>query len=160
MRAPRSRGFQHERDLARRLWEKGLAVVRAPASGSKARRLVYPDLVAIYRGRVVAIEAKTTRRGGAIYVRREQVEKLMEFARRAGGEAYVAIKHVGTGDWRFVRIDSLVEAGNSFKVTREAIEGSPRLEELVDEIKGARPLTEFLGGKREGGPSRAGASPP
>ncbi|HIC99009.1 MAG TPA: Holliday junction resolvase, partial [Pyrodictiaceae archaeon] len=38
------RGFEAERDLARRLWQKGFAVIRAPASGAKTKHYVYPDL--------------------------------------------------------------------------------------------------------------------
>ncbi|MEM1828904.1 MAG: Holliday junction resolvase, partial [Desulfurococcaceae archaeon] len=38
----RVKGFSHERDLVRRLWEYGFAVMRAPASGSKAKRVRYP----------------------------------------------------------------------------------------------------------------------
>ncbi|MEM0326303.1 MAG: Holliday junction resolvase, partial [Desulfurococcaceae archaeon] len=49
----RRRGFFHERDLVRRLWEHGFAVIRAPASGSRVKHVVYPDIVALYKGKVI-----------------------------------------------------------------------------------------------------------
>ncbi|MEM0282497.1 MAG: Holliday junction resolvase, partial [Desulfurococcaceae archaeon] len=62
MSKSRIRGFSHERDLARKLWDHGLAVMRAPASGSKGKKLLYPDIVAIYKGKVIAVEVKTMKK--------------------------------------------------------------------------------------------------
>ncbi len=49
------RGTEYERDLAYKLYQRGWAVIRAPASGAKAKRYLYPDLVAIKKGRILAI---------------------------------------------------------------------------------------------------------
>lgn len=145
----RARGFQHERDLAWRLWEHGFAVIRAPASGSRTRRLAYPDIVGIYKGKVIACEVKTTRKPRLIYLRKDQVDKLKEFARRAGGEAYIAVKHIGSGTWVFVPIDSLEETtGGRYKVTKELIARGIRLEALISMIKGVKRLIEFRGDQR------------
>jgi Holliday junction resolvase len=140
----RRRGFAHERDLARRLWERGLAVIRAPASGSKAKRVLYPDLVAIYRGRVVAFEVKTVKTPRSIYIEPEQVKKLVEFCNRAGGEPYIAVKVVGSGEWLFIPIQLLerTESG-TYKISREALTRGLRLEALVSELKGVKKLSDF-----------------
>jgi Holliday junction resolvase len=140
----RRRGFAHERDLTRRLWERGLAVIRAPASGSKAKRVLYPDLIAIYKGRVVAFEVKTVKAPRSIYIEPEQVEKLVEFCNRAGGEPYIAVKVVGSGEWLFIPIQLLerTESG-TYKISRETLTRGFRLEALVSELKGVKKLTEF-----------------
>ncbi|MCY0868294.1 MAG: Holliday junction resolvase Hjc [Desulfurococcus sp.] len=141
----RSRGFSHERDLARRLWNEGFAVIRAPASGSRARILKYPDIVALYKGRIIALEAKTAGEEKAIYVRREQVEKLLEFSKRAGASPFIAVKFVGEGEWFFVPLDRLVEAGDSFKIPVEAVRKGFRLKGLVSLVKGGKSLLEYTG---------------
>lgn len=144
----RRAGFSHERDLVKRLWDYGFAVMRAPASGSKARRVLYPDVVAIYNGKVLAIEAKTYRKGKYIYVRKDQYEKLVEFAKRSGGTAYIAVKRVGSGEWHFIPISELerLESGN-YRIDTSELGEALRLEALVNMVKGVKPLTEFA--KRE-----------
>ncbi|WP_434731380.1 Holliday junction resolvase Hjc [Thermogladius sp. KZ2Tp1] len=144
----RKRGFAHERDLARRLWERGFAVMRAPASGSKAKRVLYPDVVAIMNGQVFAFEVKSTRAGEkTLYIQREQVQKLVEFVRRSGGSAFIAVKIVGRGEWMFVPVKELVEtSGGNYKLSLGNLrEGSfLRIDNLVAMALGVRPLREFL----------------
>ncbi len=119
--------------LARKLWEKGFAVLRAPASGAKARRLKYPDMVAMRNGVIIVLEIKTSERKGPIYVPREQVEKLLEFTRRAGGIAFIAVDYVGSGlGWRFVPVEMLEETrGGNYRVSPELVEKALRLGDLV-----------------------------
>jgi len=140
----RRRGFAHERDLARRLWERGFAVMRAPASGSKAKRLLYPDVVAIYRGRVVAFEVKTIKEPRSIYIDGEQVDKLIEFTKRSSGEAYIAVKVVGSGEWVFIPVDKLEKTSSGrFKVGKDLLSSGLKLEALVSIIKGVKKLSDF-----------------
>ncbi|QOR95135.1 Holliday junction resolvase [Thermosphaera chiliense] len=138
----RRRGFSHERDLVQRFWNHGFAVIRSPASGSKAKTILYPDIVAIYHGKVLAIEAKTIRRERTIYLKKQQVEKLIEFSKRAGGEAYIAVKIVGTGEWRFISLNSLQDTGG-LKITKTHLSASLKLEDLVSIVKGVRRLGDF-----------------
>ncbi|MCC6034012.1 MAG: Holliday junction resolvase [Desulfurococcaceae archaeon] len=146
----RVRGFSHERELARRLWSHGLAVMRAPASGSKVKRLVYPDIVAIYKGRVLVFEVKTTSSLRDIYIPRRQVEKLVEFTRRAGGEAYIAVKITGTGEWLFVNIDKLLKTSSgNYKLPRNMLGEALKLAALVSLVKGVKDLFEFTNSKSE-----------
>lgn len=141
----RRAGFSHERDLVKRLWDYGFAVMRAPASGSKARRVLYPDIIAIYNGKVLVVEAKTCRKGKYIYIRKDQCEKLVEFAKRSGGSAYVAVKKVGSGEWHFIPISNVekLESGN-YRVDTSNLGEAIRLEALVNMVKGAKQLTEFM----------------
>jgi len=127
-----SHGFSHERELARRLWMLGYAVMRAPASGKRTRFLKYPDLVAIKNSRVLVFEVKTTRSLNNIYIPSRQVEKLLEFAKRACGEAYIAVKIIGSGKWVLVKISDLVKVSESrFKVPAKIISNSSLLEDII-----------------------------
>ncbi len=125
-------GFSHERDLARKLWSMGYAVIRAPASGRKACVLKYPDLVAIKNRRILVFEIKATRSLSDIYIPRRQVEKLLEFAKRAGGEAYIAVKVIGSGKWILIKAEDIVKVSESrFKVPVKIISTSSLLEDVV-----------------------------
>lgn len=128
----RMRGFEAERDLARRLWQKGFAVIRAPASGAKAKHYVYPDLVAIWRGKILVFEVKRRTKLTTLYIDAKQVEKLREFCRRAGGEAFIAIKIVDEKKWYFVPLTELeqIETGK-YRISAEKIRSALTLEELV-----------------------------
>ena len=138
-------GFAHERELAVKLWRKGFAVIRAPASGSKTKRIVYPDIVAIKNGYVLAIEVKTTHGEKPIYVPAHQVEKIKEFIKRSGGEGFIAVKIIGSGEWRFLRINDLIPTrkGN-YKIDKETLTKSYRLSDLVSIVSGNKRLDEFL----------------
>lgn len=143
--AVRRRAFQRERDLARRLWALGFAVIRGPASGSKTKRLIYPDLVAIKNGRVYVFEVKTREEEGNIYIEPHQVEKLREFSRRSGGRSFIAVKIVRETEWRFIPIESLekTESGR-YKIDKRLIAEGYKIEDLYREASGDVPLTRYL----------------
>jgi Holliday junction resolvase - archaeal type len=109
-----------ENELATTLWSLGYAVVRGPSSGGGVRRRFQPDLVAARNGVILVFEVKTGREGEPVYVDSSQVLGVQDFARRAGGVAYIAVRLEG-GEWRFHPLESLemTRRGN-FKV------GDPR----------------------------------
>ena len=118
----RIRGFSHERDLARRLFRLGFAVIRAPASGSKAKHMIYPDLVAMKDGKIFAFEIKTTSKPRDIYIPKHQIDKLVEFCRRAGATPFVAVKIINHTGWRFIKLESLERTkSNNYKVPLSTI---------------------------------------
>ncbi len=142
----RRKGFGRERMLARKLWEKGFAVLRAPASGAKARRLKYPDMVVLRNGHIIVLEIKTSEKQAPIYIPRQQVEKIREFARRAGGKAYIAVDYIGTGmGWRFIPIEELAETkrGN-YRIDPDKAKNSPRIQDLIRATDKARPLDRWI----------------
>jgi Holliday junction resolvase - archaeal type len=144
MSKSRIRGFSHERDLARKLWDHGLAVIRAPASGSKTKHLLYPDIVVIYKGKTAVLEVKTMKKTRSIYIEAYQVKKLLEFADRAGGEAFIAVKVIGTGEWIFLPVSKLEKTTNdNFKLRKEFLAEGFKLEAFVSIMKGVKKLTEF-----------------
>ena len=140
----RRKGFSHERELVKKLWDSGFAVVRAPASGSKAKRIMYPDIVAIYRGKIIAIEAKTISEPRTIYIEEQQIKKLVEFAKRAGCESYIAVKVVGSGELFFISLSKLEKTNNKYKLSKESLNEGIRLESLVSMVKGVKGLAEFM----------------
>ena len=146
-RAPRRgrAGIQHERDLALKLWRMGFAVIRGPASGAKAKRILYPDLVAIRSGKIYAFEIKTRIREKPIYIEREQIEKLLEFIRRSGGKAYIAVKIVGSSGWKLVPLEMLekTRSGN-YKLDNEAIAKAYTLKDIHAEALGTKSLNHYM----------------
>ena len=132
----RRRGFHYERELARMLYREGFAVIRAPASGSRAKRLFYPDIVAIYKRNILVLEVKARSEISDIYIDKYKVERLRDFAERSGGEAYVAVKITSLGEWRAVPLRDLwtTREGN-YRVSKFILEKSARLEDVVERVK-------------------------
>ena len=125
----RRRGFAAERELARLLWSKGFAVIRGPASGARAKHLIYPDLVAIYKGKIYVIEVKY-RHGNTVYIPENQVNRLQEFARRARAEALIAVKIPRKG-WFIVRLEDAKKTNRGVKVDKEILARAQALENFI-----------------------------
>jgi Holliday junction resolvase len=106
-----------ENELATILWGLGYAVVRGPSSGGGVKRRFQPDLVVARSGVILVFEVKTGRGGEPVYIDSSQVLGVQDFARRAGGVAYIAVRLEG-GEWRFHPLDSLemTRKGN-FKIS-------------------------------------------
>jgi len=134
----RARGFAYERELAYRLWKAGFAVMRAPASGAKVKRYVYPDVLAIKDKRVLVFEVKARREYKSVCVEGYKIGRLLEFARRAGGEAYVAVKITSAGRWVFVPAGSLRRTDRGFYcISKSELEVAPGLDELLKSPAGS-----------------------
>jgi len=124
----RRRGFHAERELVQKLWKMGFAVIRGPASGAKIKSGIYPDVVAIKDGKIFVFEVKERKDIASIYVDKRQVEKIKEFAIRAGGEALIAVKIASVKSWKVINIDSLTDFnGSKFKIPKDAIESAEDL---------------------------------
>ena len=130
-RNARSKGFHYERVLARKLWSKGFAVVRGPGSGGGSSEIVQPDLIALKNGFIFAFEIKVRWKRTTIYLEREKVERLKEFARRANGKAFIAVKIVDSIDWRFVPVEKMeVTKKGNYKITPENMLRGLTIDEL------------------------------
>jgi Holliday junction resolvase - archaeal type len=93
------KGSAKERELANFFWERGCAVLRGCSSGGGVRKRYVPDVVAICRGKVLVFEVKYRSKYAPIKLEIEKLEKLIIFAKRAGGEAYLLVKY-GRGPWK------------------------------------------------------------
>jgi len=142
-RARRLRGFQAERDLVKLLWRLGFAVIRAPASGSKIKRAVYPDVVAIHKGKVLVFEVKRRSELSTIYIPKEQVEKLKIFSERAGGEAFIAIKVPGR-DWIFIELRDIEELNDKFRISKEVLNKGLTIHDLIKRMNISLGLDKYL----------------
>lgn len=149
----RRRGLSAERELAQKLWKMGFAVVRGPASGARIKRGAYPDLVAIKDSKVFVFEVKKRKELETLYIDRNQLEKLLEFARRAGGEPLLAVK-VGTpGCWKAVNVHELLrkaQEGIKVRVDRSIIEDAAELFTYLN-AKLSKPLDTFARRELAGG---------
>lgn len=114
------KGVRGERELINLLWSHGYAALRAPASGA-ASRTPRPDILAgnSKLRRHLAFELKVTHKK-TIYVSKEQIAGLVEFARRFGCKPYLGVKFTANRQpWIFIAAGHLRPASNSFKVTPE-----------------------------------------
>jgi len=141
--SPKRKGTMAENELARLLWERGFAVIRGPSSGGGVRTRFQPDIVAIKEGSIFVIEIKTAREPEQpVYVEGHKVIGLAEFARRAGGQAFVGVRIKG-GEWRFHPIESLVPTrGGNFKVARAL--GGLRIRDLAQLATRAPRITDYM----------------
>ena len=144
-RTSRQKGFYYERSLARKLWAKGFAVVRGPGSGGGAKEIVQPDLVAIRNGRIFVFEIKVRWKRTVIYLDRVKVERLKEFAKRAGGMAFIAVKIVDRTDWKFISVETLEETrGGNFRVDLDSSPNVLSLENIVGMSDSVKNITEYM----------------
>ncbi|AMM54827.1 Holliday junction resolvase Hjc [Pyrococcus kukulkanii] len=104
------KGANAERELIRLLEKYGFAVVRS--AGSKK-----VDIVAGNGNRYLCIEVKSTRKE-KLSIKKEEVERVRDFASRFGGTPILAVKFIGKG-WRFV------ELKRNERVTLHVNEGLP-----------------------------------
>ena len=143
----RRRAFARERDLVRLLWKKGFACMRAPASGSKTKKTIYPDVIAVWRGKVLVFEVKTSEKYKTIYIPRHQVEKIRVFAERAGGKAFIAVKIIGQGEpWKFIPIEQLEHTGSgNYKITVELLRRGLGVNDLMKYAGMLKSLNEYDG---------------
>ncbi|MCG2879729.1 MAG: Holliday junction resolvase [Vulcanisaeta sp.] len=138
MATPKRKGSTYERALANKLWSMGLAVLRGCSSGGGVRKRFVPDIVAIGPGFVLVLEVKYRSERKPVRIEEEKVSKLLEFAKRAGGDAYVAIKFKGD-DWRFIPITEKA----SIVVKPDDLDGAYTLEQLISKYV-SRSLLDFL----------------
>lgn len=122
------KALRMENELANTLWSMGYAVVRGPSSGGGARKRMQPDIVAMKGGKIFVIEVKSGREGNPLYIDSGQIIALQEFARRAGGICYIAVRLRG-GEWRLHEAEGLeLTKGGNFKLPRP--EGGIKLKDF------------------------------
>jgi Holliday junction resolvase len=123
------RGSAVERYIVNKLYAKGFACVRAPASGSKRKNPV-PDIIALKGGVILSIEVKSRRSDDSVYISREQGEGILRFSERSGGELFIAIKN--TSELKFIPFSKLRKTkGGNFVADKEVISSGLSMEDLV-----------------------------
>jgi Holliday junction resolvase len=138
MSIPKRKGSAHERNLANRLWDMGLAVLRGCSSGGGVRKRFVPDIVAMGPNFVLVLEVKYRSERNPVRIEEEKVSKLLEFAERARGHAYIAVKFKGD-DWRFIQVTSK----SSIVIKPDDLNNAYTLEQLIGKYVN-RSLLDFL----------------
>jgi Holliday junction resolvase len=114
----KTRGCNYERQLVDLLYERGFAAVRVAGSGAKP--LPTPDIVACRKGKILAIECKTTRKN-QVYLKDDQVDDLKAYSKTAGAEPLLAIKFLQQ-KWFFLKPSRLPRTnGSTLVVSREFV---------------------------------------
>jgi len=131
-------GKRYEIELAKKLYKYGFAVVRAPASGRKAKWIPYPDIVAIKYRNVLVISVKYRSKLGTIYISEGELRKMMDFAKRADGIVIAVIKVKELGDWRVVQLSNTstsISSTGKVTITVDMIKNAKKLEDWLNEMK-------------------------
>ncbi len=108
----KTRGCNYERQLVDLLYSRGFATVRVAGSG--ARSIPSPDIVACRKGKILAIECKTSRRN-QVYISEDQIKNLVGYSQAAGAEALVAVKF-RQREWYFVHASEIPRTNGSHLV--------------------------------------------
>ena len=93
------KGSAEERELVHKLWDRGFAAMRAPASGGATKKSL-PDVVAGNGKIYLAIEVKTTTKD-KINIDSVQIDELCEFSQMFGAKPYIGVRFKYT-KWLFL----------------------------------------------------------
>ena len=124
------KGSTEERDLVHKLWDKGFAAMRAPASGGATKKPL-PDVLAGNSKIYLAIKVKTTTKD-KIYIDSPQIDSLVEFSDIFGATPYLGMKFKYT-KWLFLSPDILEKTKNgNYKITKDySLEKGLELDEIT-----------------------------
>lgn len=118
--------------------------MRAPASGARIRKAEYPDVVAIMKGRVAVFEVKSRAKPSGLYIELDQIKKLIDFAERAGGIPYIAVK-IPHKEWKFIRVlKEGIKDDKTYKVSREDIEKAPGIGGVLTDLGLMKTLADYV----------------
>ncbi|MEM0373153.1 MAG: Holliday junction resolvase Hjc [Sulfolobaceae archaeon] len=140
----KQRGSSIERQIVNKFRDRGFAVVRTPASGSKRKDHI-PDIILMKSGVIILIEMKSRRREGRIYISKEQGLGIAEFARKAGAELFIGVKY--PKELYFIKFENLKRTDNgNFLIDEEVLNKALTFDELVRYVdsKLVKPLDYFI----------------
>ena len=128
------KGSNEERDLVHKLWDKGFAAMRAPASGGATKKPL-PDVLAGNNGIYLAIEVKTTTKD-RIYINSSKIDALYEFSDIFGANPYLGIKFKHT-KWLFLDPKKIERTrSNNYRIEKDlAIQNGLDLDEITKKDK-------------------------
>jgi Holliday junction resolvase len=98
-------GKAYEYKLMRILMEKGYYVVRGPASGRRATRIFYPDVLAVKKGSVLLVEVKHRGDARAVTISKRKYNMLKWASEVTGGRALVCVHYTTLGGFRCLDVD-------------------------------------------------------
>lgn len=121
------KGAYFERELKKKLEEKGFYVIRAAGSGVAGDA---PDLIVLRSGQKnkFGLECKAWK--NAIYLDKPTVISYQEWEKTTGMPVYLAWK-APRKEWRFFPLLVLKETGNGYSLSLRELETGLTLEQLV-----------------------------
>jgi Holliday junction resolvase len=91
------------------LYSEGFGVLRVAGSGSAT--IPATDLIAGKKGRLLAIECKSSKATIKRYLKNEQVKELKELSKRMGAEAWFGLRY-NNEEWLFLEPKHLDKSKN------------------------------------------------
>ncbi len=123
-----SKGANAERELMHLFFKEGFSVVRIAGSGTSP--LPAPDIIAIKKGRIIAVECKA-RKAKNLAISVGQIGELLGWAEKAGGEPLIGWKIPRKG-WFFFHPSELRNTGKFFTISQKnALENGRSLEQVI-----------------------------
>jgi len=108
----KNKGSRTERELLHMFHKSGWSVLRSAGSGVIS--IPNPDLIAGKKGRILAIECKSSKRNIKRYIKEKQIKELKEFSKRLGAEPWVGVRF-NNEEWFFLSLNKLTKSkGNNF----------------------------------------------
>ena len=114
--SPYRKGKYYEYRLAQELKKEGFFVVRSPASGRRGQKLIYPDIIAIYRGKACLIECKMLGDKRNVSISRSQFERMLKMKKESGCPFFLFIYYKDIGEWRGLPVEAFDWETASFVV--------------------------------------------
>ncbi len=108
-----SKGANAERELMHLFFQAGFSVVRIAGSGTSP--LPAPDVIALKAGRIIAVECKA-RKAKNLAIALVQIGELLDWAKKAGSEAWVGWKIPRKG-WLFFKPAQMNKTGKFFTLS-------------------------------------------
>jgi len=119
------KGTNKERELREKLFKKGILSFRVAGSGS-TRKIPALDLIVVYKNKAYGIEVKTMSKLKNVYLREEQLFKLLTISEYI--EVWIAIYQRNIG-WKFVKFKPLRV------IPKDIIKKSMDLDQFVEYVK-------------------------
>jgi len=123
-----SKGANAERELMHLFFKAGFSVVRIAGSGTSP--LPAPDIIALKKGRIIAIECKA-RKAKNLAITVAQIQELLDWAKKAGSEHFVGWKIPRKG-WFFLKPGQMRNTGKFFTISqKDAMAKGKGLDSLI-----------------------------
>ena len=129
----KQKGSNAERELIHLFWGTS-EWTACRVAGSGSMKYPSPDIIANKQGVNLAIECKSTKESTQ-YLEKREVGELVEYAKRAGARALIAVRF-NNKCWRFLNPEDLRSTEQNFAVTRESAElNGITFDELIGRTK-------------------------
>ncbi len=123
-----SKGANAERELMHLFFNAGCSVVRIAGSGTSP--LPAPDIIALKKGRIIAVECKA-RKAKNLAITVQQMQELVGWSKKAGAKPFVGWRIPRKG-WLFLRPKQLHNTGKFFLISlKDAMQKGKSLKEVI-----------------------------